>query len=168
MMRILAVDPGPLKSAWLMVEPGEPMRGVQQEDNEAVLGIIEAVCNPTTMLAVEYMHSMGMPQSQGVLDAQYWVGRFADRACTHGAAVAHMKRRDVKLYICGNARAKDANVRQALIDRYPPTGGGSVPQIGTKKAPGPLYGMATHLWSCLAIALTAQHEREGDENTDSG
>jgi hypothetical protein len=41
-------------------------------------------------------------------------------------------------------RAKDANIRQALIDK--------LGAVGTKKAPGPLYGISGHLWAALAVA----------------
>lgn len=27
-------------------------------------------------------------------------------------------------------------------------------QVGTMKQPGPLYGMSSHVWSALAVALT--------------
>jgi hypothetical protein len=53
-------------------------------------------------------------------------------------------RNAVKLHICGTPRAKDPNIRQALIDKY------GAP--GTKKNPGPTYGVSSHLWSALAIA----------------
>ncbi len=56
-------------------------------------------------------------------------------------------RRDVKLHICRSAKAKDGNIRQALIDRFGP--------VGTKKAPGPLFGISNHRWAALAVAVTA-------------
>ena len=55
----------------------------------------------------------------------FWIGRFADRWETGPRLVSDIParrpamlvyRRDVKLHLCGQARAKDANVRQALID----------------------------------------------------
>jgi hypothetical protein len=61
-------------------------------------------------------------------------------------------RRDVKLHLCGSARAKDPNIRQALLDRFGP--------VGTKKAPGPLYGVKSHIWSALAVAVTASETKE--------
>jgi hypothetical protein len=55
----------------------------------------------------------------------------------------------VKLALCGDSRAKDANIRQALIDHF----GGSA-AIGRKAAPGPLSGISRDVWSALAIAIT--------------
>ena len=59
----------------------------------------------------------------------------------------------MKLALCGSARAKDANVRQAIIDRFAGVGGKAV-AVGTKKNPGPLYGISNHKWSALALCIT--------------
>ena len=60
-----------------------------------------------------------------------------------------LPRRAVKLALCGDSRAKDANIRQELIDRF----GGSA-AIGRKAAPGLLYGISRDASSALAIAVT--------------
>jgi hypothetical protein len=49
-------------------------------------------------------------------------------------------------------RAKDANVRQAILDRF----GGKDKAIGKKGCYGPLRSIKSHLWSALAIALFVQ------------
>jgi hypothetical protein len=54
-------------------------------------------------------------------------------------------RKDIKLAFCGTCKAKDANVRQALIDRFG--------EQGTKLNPGRLYGIKKDMWSALAVAL---------------
>ena len=82
-----------------------------------------------------------------VFDTVCWAGRFAEAA--HRVPVVMLPRRAVKLALCGDSRAKDANIRQALIDRF----GGSA-AIGRKAAPGPLYGITRDVWSALAIAVT--------------
>jgi hypothetical protein len=43
-------------------------------------------------------------------------------------------------------------VRQALIDRLGPQ--------GTKKNPGPTYGMRSHLWAALAVGVYAWDVKE--------
>ena len=53
----------------------------------------------------------------------------------------------VKGIICGSGRAKDGNVTQALKDQ--------VGQRGTKKEPGPTYGVKNHAWAALAVAVAA-------------
>jgi hypothetical protein len=52
-------------------------------------------------------------------------------------------------------KAKDANVRQALIDRY----GGKAEAIGTVKKQGPLYRVKSHAWQALAVAVTASETK---------
>jgi len=58
----------------------------------------------------------------------------------------------VKLHLTQTRRAKDANIRQALIDRYGP---GKALAVGLKATPGPLYGLTGDCWSALAVAVTA-------------
>jgi hypothetical protein len=57
----------------------------------------------------------------------------------------------VKMHLCGNTRAKDGNIRQALLDRFGP---GKAIACGTKKQPGPLYGVSKDVWQALALAVT--------------
>ena len=52
----------------------------------------------------------------------------------------------MKLQLCRDSRAKDANIRQALIDRY----GGP----GAIKKGGPLYKVSKDAWAALAVGVT--------------
>ena len=80
---------------------------------------------------------------------------------SNGSTNGRRCRLDVKLHLCKDSRAKDANIRQALLDRFPATGGGKTPQIGTKAQPGPLYGIKSHLWAALGVAVTFADKQEG-------
>lgn len=112
---------------------------------------------PDTELAVEGIASMGMSVGQSVFDTCIWVGRIWQMWRYEAHKDPHIVlRRDVKLHVCGNPRAKDGNIRQALLDMWPATGGGKLPQVGTKAKPGPLYGVSSHAWSALAVAVTAR------------
>jgi len=62
-----------------------------------------------------------------------------------------LMRKTVAAHLCNTSRANDSNIRQALIDRFGP---GREKAIGTKKNPGPLYGIKKDLWSALAVAVT--------------
>jgi hypothetical protein len=75
-----------------------------------------------------------------------WIGRFQE-AWRFPSQVRKVYRQQVKLHLCGSPRAKDANIRQALLDKLGPQ--------GTKKAPGPTYGVKSHAWAALAVAVTA-------------
>jgi hypothetical protein len=104
--------------------------------------------------------SYGMPVGAEVFETCVWIGRFAER-WQHAYGYEHVPprmvyRREVKLHLCGSSKAKDPNVRQALIDKW----GGKDKAIGKKASPGPLYGLTGDCWAALAVAVTAA-ETEG-------
>lgn len=95
---------------------------------------------------------MGSPQAVGreVFETVFWTGRFFEAATRRGADVSRQARKAIKVHLCGTARAQDSNLRVALIDRF----GGSVRAKGTKKAPGPLFGIKSHEWAALSLAVS--------------
>jgi len=148
--RILAIDPGPVRSAWLRLDEGVPSAFAIQP-NEDVLaacrsGHLFGLFMPYVVV-IEQIESFGMAVGREVFETVHWSGRFTEAA--DPSPVVQLPRRAVKLHLCKSARAKDANIRQALLDRF----GGSAAK-GTKAAPGPLYGIANDVWSALAIAVT--------------
>lgn len=152
MSALLAIDPGTTKSGWVIFENGHVSNsGVS--DNDAILTLVKQ-WGPDDDLAIEMIAGMGMAVGQTTFDTCVWIGRF-QQAYARPEAVRFVRRHAVKLHLCGNARAKDANIRQALLDIFPATGGGKTPQIGVKSNPGPLYGVSSHAWSALAVAVTA-------------
>ena len=74
-------------------------------------------------------------------------------------------RSKVKLHFCGSSRAKDGNVRAALLDRfgpvssketYVPTGKRGQPlKMRQRTVPGPLWGISGHMFSALAVVAYA-------------
>src|SRR3546814_21052261 len=66
-------------------------------------------------LAIERFEARGMPMGEDSIETVIWTGRFV-QAWRDPASVRMVKRREVKSHLCGSARAKDPNVRQALID----------------------------------------------------
>lgn len=156
---IVAVDPGPTESGWCVFDGGRVVdSGVMP--NADLLSHLQAghFQEQGCRLAVEMIASYGMAVGREVFETCVWIGRFVQ--AWHAPEQADLVyRRDVKLHLCGTSKAKDTNVRQAVIDLFPRAGGGKVPQIGTKAAPGPLYGVTSHAWSALAVAITARHRR---------
>lgn len=143
---ILAIDPGPVKSAFVRWD-GERVIECAWIDNADVRETIRMCWQ--SQIAIEMIASYGMAVGADVFQTCVEIGRMVEAA---GGCVSLVFRRDVKLHLCGSARAKDPNVRQALLDRFGP--------VGTKKAPGPLYGVKSHIWSALAVAVTASETRE--------
>lgn len=156
---IFAIDPGTLDSAWLVyaLRNGNLVEfGI--EDNLSLRDRLKFFTSkPETILAIEQIRSYGMPVGKSVFDTVQWTGRFIE--CWSNQFI-QIPRIDVKMHLCKNTRAKDGNVRQAIIDRYPATGGGKTPQIGTKAKPGPLYGVSKDVWAALAVAITTAETLE--------
>ncbi len=97
--------------------------------------------------AIEMIASYGMPVGKETFETCLWIGRFIGAwEGIHGKEPALLCRKDIKMHLCGTMKAKDGNIRQALLDRWGPQ--------GTKKAPGPTYGISSHTWAALAVATT--------------
>lgn len=150
---ILAIDPGTHQSGWALYENSVVLdSGVFP--NEKMLAFIKDRPAHTPMLmAVEMIASYGMAVGKEVFETCVWIGRYK-QAWHSPDEVLLVYRKDVKMHLCGTSKAKDANIRQAIIDMYPGSGGGKCPQIGTKGQPGPLYGVTSHAWPALAVAIT--------------
>lgn len=158
--KILAIDPGNVMSGFVVVE----------HDDENILRIEERgkIPNHEIMLqidkfflqsgkknmAIEMIQSYGMPVGQTVFDTCVWIGRFLERM-THRDGTAEYRyiyRKDEKINICGTMKAKDANIRQALVDRF--AAGQPNYGKGTKKEPGFFYGFKADVWQAFAVAVT--------------
>ncbi len=148
-MNLLAIDPGSEQSAWLILGPAKPLAFYKEPNrcilDRAAIGYWKQF--GVEHLAIETLHVRGMPTAQQEMETQFWAGRFVQSI---GLPFTQMRRIDEKMVICGHPRAKDGNIRQALIDRW----GGKEKAIGKKKTPGPLYGISQDVWQALAIAVT--------------
>lgn len=148
-MALYAVDPGTEQSAIVVVDGVGTIRGAIYR-NDSLLCELGSWDMGQGHLVIEEVESYGMPVGREVFQTVFWGGRFAQkwegrsRLCSWSL----LPRKTVKLTLCGSPRAKDANIRQALIDRY---GGPSCIKKG-----GPLAGIKSHLWAALALAVTYQ------------
>lgn len=139
---VLAIDPGTTHSAYVLYENGMIL-GKGKIENEAMLEVIRSTVFDT--LVIEAIASFGMSVGAEVFTTCIWVGRFIQVCVDKSSSYELIYRSDVKMHLCHSMRAKDSNIRQALIDR--------LGKPGTKKSPGSTYGMAGDLWSALAIAV---------------
>ncbi len=159
MRHILAIDPGNVQSGYVLVEhDGEEIRRVLDAgkiENPDVFGLLCTNVTPDGAdIAIEMIAGMGMPVGQEVFDTCFWIGRFWEFATTrrHIRNLMKIFRREEKLDLCGSPNAKDANIRQALVDRYAP----GQPNFGkgTKKNPGFFFGFSADMWQAMAVAVT--------------
>ncbi len=146
-MRLLAIDPGTHESAWVLfdLDAGVPVECGIWPNYELALSLPERR-GQAQQLAIEMVASYGMAVGSEVFETCLWIGRFIQ---AWGGPHTKVYRKDVKLALCGSVRAKDANIRQALLDRW----GGREQAIGCKAAPGPLHGFRADLWAALAVAV---------------
>lgn len=153
MTRILAIDPGYEQSAVVRLVEGRVTFAETSDNMGLVMAIGTGLLSYSDIVLIEQMDSYGMPVGREVFETLYWSGRFHGTIHTTTrdlVPVERLTRRKVKLQICGTSTAKDANIRQALIDRY---GGSKAAAVGTKAQPGPLYGVRGDQWAALALAV---------------
>lgn len=146
---IFAIDPGPTKSGLVLYVDGRVAEcGVS--DNHGLLSMLSSFSCATGIMAIEMIASYGMTVGRETFETVLWIGRFAQEWLS-----AHRENRCLKVYrqeakrcVCRTHKASDADVRAALITR--------IGEVGTKKNPGPLYGVKSHAWAALAVAVTAE------------
>jgi hypothetical protein len=146
---ILAIDPGPEESAWMTYSDGPNSFGICKNRELCDL-LADDYSTWVDHLAIEGIACYGMPVGKETFDTCIWIGRFME-AFGRDDICSLIYRPDVKLHLCKSARANDANIRQALIDKFGP---GKAKAIGLKNSRGPLYGVSKHSWSALAVAVT--------------
>lgn len=149
MTALLAIDPGTTHSGYVVIDDGGVQLSGVAENGE----MFELIAAHGSNIAVEMIASYGMAVGREVFETCLWIGRFMQAAGPDRVRIVY--RKDVKLHLCGSPRAKDANIRQALIDRW----GGKAEAVGTVKKPGPLYGVKSHAWAALGVAVTAMETK---------
>lgn len=140
-MNILAIDPGPEQSAFVVWDGSVKDHGTVE--NGVLKAFLRSRLEVMTckLMAIEMVACYGMPVGKEVFETCVWIGRFLEAWSEDWTKVY---RNDVKIHLCQSMKAKDGNIRQALIDKHGP--------VGTKKVPGKLYGISGHLWAALAVA----------------
>ena len=163
-MIVIGVDPGPTQSAFVALDGKRLLEhGIHQ--NHIVVAYLRTVAknrdgNTADVVVFEQVESFGMAVGRDVFETVFETGRMFQIV----AGIAQrLPRREVKLHLCHSMRAKDSNIRQALIDRF---GGSKAAAIGLKRTPGPLYGVRSHEWSALALAVTWFDKHEGEKDDD--
>ena len=156
-MKILSIDPGNEFSGYCIIdsETYKPLEFGKIENNE-LLEIIKTRQYDNS--AIEMIASYGMSVGKSVFDTCVWIGRFIQAL---NVPYKYIYRRDEKMEICGSMRAKDTNIRHALIDRFAKHDFNS--GKGTKANPDWFYGFKADVWSAYAIAVTyIDREKRGE------
>lgn len=152
-MTILALDPGNTQTGYAVLEmPEFRLIKFGKADNTSLLTLVanSDILYDVDAVAIEMIDSFGMAVGREVFETCVWIGRFhqaADHPNTH-----YVYRKEEKEILCGSLRAKDANIRRALIDRYArhDLKNGK----GTKGNPDVFYGVSKDVWAAIAVGVT--------------
>lgn len=150
-MKILAIDPGNIESAYCVIDAKtyKPLR-FEKTKNEEILDLMSKweifESTEKNTLVIEMIASYGMPVGKEVFDTCVWIGRFIEHSMFATNDIHYIYRKDEKMNICHSMKAKDSNIRQALIDRFG--------EVGTKKNPGWFYGFKKDIWQAYAVGIT--------------
>lgn len=149
-MKVLAIDPGNIESGYCVMDSIDYRPLLQgKKENDDVLKLLcdLSESDEIGMLVVEMIASYGMAVGKTVFDTCVWIGRFIEAAKERGIDFDFVYRMEEKMQICGSMKAKDTNIRQALIDRFAETANGK----GTKINPDFFYGFAKDSWMAFAV-----------------
>jgi Holliday junction resolvasome RuvABC endonuclease subunit len=130
-MNLLAIDPGPEKSAYMLLEDGVP-KSSAWESNHHLLDLCDDFRQMNHQwqadhLAIEYVYLRGMKVYQQAIDTIFWAGRFTQ---AWNGTHTLIDRRDVKAVLCGNQKADNTSIKYSIIDNY---FGGKAKAIGGVK-----------------------------------
>ena len=156
-MKILAIDPGNTESAYVLMNPDFTISNLTfaKMNNETVLKLVQdlgGIHGGNLTVVIEMVASYGMPVGREVFDTCVWIGRFTQAAVEQGAKTDSIYRMEEKMALCHSSRAKDSNIRQALIDRFARFDKKN--GKGTKAKPDVFYGFGNDVWSAFAVGTT--------------
>ena len=157
-MKIFAIDPGNIFSAYCVMseQPDADYALIEfgkYENKRCMEIMLNWLMNDYSIdkVVIERVAGMGMPAGRELFETAEWYGRFAQAAEKYVPS-DFVYRREEKLTICGDSRAKDANIRQALIDRFAKHDFKN--GKGTKSNPDYFYGVSADCWAAIAVATT--------------
>lgn len=152
-MIILAIDPGNIMSAYAVIEvPNFKLYEFGKIENNDLIERVSALSKTVEAASIEMIASYGMAVGKTVFDTCVWIGRLEQEMVRCGIIPEFVYRAQEKMCLCHSMKAKDGNIRTALIDRYAvhdfKTG------RGTKKNPDTFYGVAADVWQAIAVGVT--------------
>lgn len=151
---ILGIDPANEYSAFVVVE--NDLSAVVDKGKIPNKELQDKISNwkaenyPIDYVAIEGIQSFGMPVGQTTFETCYFIGRLLEQFEAFDIEPTLIYRSQEKMLLCHSMKAKDSNIRQALVDRFAkdtPNKG-----KGTKSNPGYFYGFKSDIYSALAVA----------------
>lgn len=179
-IQVFAIDPGNKESAfvllsmdgcwdnagWLHYDPKSLVMEQHDKRSNSSVGTALATwlyeqqdSDDVLYVVIERVQAMGMPVGYEVFETCEWIGRYSQIAEKHFVLLNYVYRLEEKVTLCNDSKAKDANIRQALIDRFArhDLKNGK----GTKKDPDVFYGFSADQWAAMAVATTFLEQMAG-------
>lgn len=152
-MAFIGIDPGNIESAYVVVadDLSEVLEKGKVENHELMKLLTRfKLTYDIRYVAIEMIASYGMAVGASVFDTCVWIGRFKEHCLKLLWEVEFVYRKEEKMLLCNSMRAKDSNIRQALVDRFAP----NTPNKGKgyKSNPGFFYGFKSDIYAALAVA----------------
>lgn len=161
-MIVTAIDPGPIKTAYCIFRvfsiPAQDLPEILSfgiRENKDVLEELTFYQCPPDRIAIEMIASYGMAVGASVFNTCVWIGRFAQAIDPDQEKTTFIFRKDVKMHLCGNMKAKDSNIRQAILDLYIAKYG-----AGVRRKGGMLYKASKDIWAAIGVGLTYINSQE--------
>lgn len=149
-MIVLSIDPGNVDSAYCFIDSDSlKPESFEKTGNALVRAVVDSGCYD--VLVIERVASYGMAVGKDVFQTCEWIGRFTEAGERAEKPIHYIYRRDEKLHICGDSRAKDANIKQALVERF--ARHDFKQGKGTKARPDFFYGFKADVWQAYATGL---------------
>lgn len=151
---ILAIDPGNTYSGYAVIQmPDFKLLDFDKVENTELLNRIILWVDRVDAVALEMVASYGMAVGKDVFETCVWIGRIWQALLCYGQGnVNFIYRKDEKLLLCGSLKAKDANIRQELINRYAKHDFKN--GKGVKANPDTFYGVSKDVWQAIAVGVT--------------
>ena len=137
---IVAIDPGTTQSAYVLMDEDYKIYRADILPNDELLDYLKGLTPHLHKIVIEMIASYGMAVGQEVFDTCVWIGRFSLYDDTN-----YIYRKEEKINLCGTMKAKDTNIRQAIIDR--------LGKENTKM-------LRKDLWAAVAVGLTYLDKRK--------
>jgi len=148
---IIAIDPGTTLSAYVMLSNNFIPIEFGKIPNEELLDILyKYTFVENDHLVIEMISCYGANVGETIFETVFWIGRFYE-ACDCKNKI-RIKRKEVKMNLCHSMRAKDGDIRKALISRFA--------KHDFKNGKGTInnkdwfFGFKADIWQSYALGVT--------------